>query len=108
MSPQHCFVESLCIENYIHKNTVLLCNPPKNNNNNHLNFFVCNLYLLYRLRWITILGTCYRLGGVVILSVELVPTFGLISDIIILDVDDYYLVCEPLHTECFLQSLPCL
>ena len=46
MSPQHCFVESLCIENYIHKNTVLLCNPPKNNNNNHLNFFVCNLYLL--------------------------------------------------------------
>ena len=36
-----------------------------------------------------------------ILSVDLVPTFGLISDIIILDVDDYYLVCEPLHTECF-------
>ena len=36
-----------------------------------------------------------------ILSVDLVPTFGVISDIIILDVDDYYLVCEPLHTEYF-------
>ena len=35
------------------------------------------------------------------LSVEPYFRFGLIKDIIVLDVDDYFLVCEALETECF-------
>lgn len=57
--------------------------------------------LFYRLRWIEVLGTTYKPGGIVILSVQLQPRFGLISDIIVFDVDNYSLVCEVLHTECF-------
>ena len=32
---------------------------------------------------------------------ELLPTFGLISDIVVFDVDNYFIVCEVLLTECF-------
>ena len=32
---------------------------------------------------------------------ELLPVFGLISDIIVFDVDNFLLVCEKLVTECF-------
>lgn len=35
------------------------------------------------------------------LSVEPFFRFGLIKDVIVLDVDDYFLVCEALETECF-------
>lgn len=35
------------------------------------------------------------------LSVEPLFRFGLIKDVIVLDVDDYFLVCEALETECF-------
>ena len=35
------------------------------------------------------------------LSVEPFFRFGLIKDVIVLDVDDYFLVCEVLETECF-------
>ena len=33
--------------------------------------------------------------------IESLPKFGLITDVIVLDTDDYYLVCEILHTTCF-------
>ena len=32
---------------------------------------------------------------------EITPVFGLISSIIVLEVDDYYFVCEVLITQCF-------
>lgn len=35
------------------------------------------------------------------LTVDLLPSFGLIADILVFDVDNYYLVCEVLYTECF-------
>ena len=35
------------------------------------------------------------------LSVEPFFKFGLIKDVIVLEVDDYFLVCEALETECF-------
>ena len=35
------------------------------------------------------------------LSIEPFFRFGLIKDVIVLDVDDYFLVCEVLETECF-------
>ena len=34
---------------------------------------------------------------------NLLPTFGLVTDIIVLDVDNYFIVCEVLNTECFHQ-----
>ena len=37
----------------------------------------------------------------VVLSLDLLPRFGLIADILVLTVDDYFLVCEVLYTECF-------
>lgn len=40
----------------------------------------------------------YKVGGAVML---LIPTFGLIHEILAFDVDTYYLVCEELHTLCF-------
>ena len=57
--------------------------------------------LSFRVAWIKVLGTTYRSGAIVVLSVDLVPTFGLISDIIIKEVNNYFIVCEILHTECF-------
>ena len=53
------------------------------------------------MNWIEVLGTRYKAGEVVILSVDSVPTFGLITDIIVREVDDYFLVCNQLHTDCF-------
>ena len=61
-----------------------------------------NTYIFVnRLNGIEVLGTRYKCGGIVVLSVNLLPNFGLISDIIILDVDNYFLDCETLHTICF-------
>ena len=59
------------------------------------------MFFVNRLNWIEVLGTCYKCGGIVVLSLNLLPNFGLILDIIILNVDDYFLVCEILHTICF-------
>ena len=46
-------------------------------------------------------GIVYKPGGIVVLEIDLVPTFGIIADILVLDVDNYYLVCEIASTECF-------
>ena len=48
------------------------------------------------------MGTKYKAGGVVVLSVE-DYNFGLIHDVF--NVDDYYLVCEELNTKCFNSHL---
>ena len=45
-----------------------------------------------RLAWIKVLGTTYRTGGVVVLSVDLLPTFGLIADTVIFDVDNNFIM----------------
>ena len=65
------------------------------------NLFSHSIIFFSRLHWIEVLGTIYKPGGVVVLSVDLLPKFGYISDIIVFDVDNYSLVCEVLHTECF-------
>lgn len=55
----------------------------------------------HRLNWIEVLGTKYMSGGVVILSGEPDYSFGLIVDVVVFDVDNYFLVCEILNTDCF-------
>ena len=64
------------------------------------NLFVLLLSILFpsRLNWIEVLGTKYKPGEIVVISVDTVPKFGLISDVIVLDVDNYFIVCEVLHT----------
>ena len=56
------------------------------------------VYFSYRLTWVEISGTVYKLRGVVVLGMDLVPKFGLITDILVFDTDIYYLVCEVLFT----------
>lgn len=46
-------------------------------------------------------GTVYKPNGIVVLDVDLVPTFGIIVDLLVMDVDNCHLVCEILSTECF-------
>ena len=55
----------------------------------------------HRLSWVEIKGTTYKLGSVVVLSMNLVPTFGIIRDIFVFSTDMYYLLCEVFFTECF-------
>ncbi len=55
----------------------------------------------YRTSWFQEKGTLYKPGGVVVLHVDNVPVFGNIIDLFVLTVDDFYFVCEILHTECF-------
>jgi len=43
-------------------------------------------------------GTVYHHGDGVVLKNELLPTFGVIKDVIVLDVDRHYFVCEILIT----------
>ena len=51
--------------------------------------------------WVEILGTTYKPGGIVILSADTLPTFGVISDIIIFNTTNYFLVTQVMHTVCF-------
>ena len=55
----------------------------------------------YRLSWIEVNGTVYKKGVTVILDMDLLPNFGTIVDIVVINTDMYYLVCETLVTDCF-------
>lgn len=58
---------------------------------------------LYRTRSITIHGTTYTIGSVVVLACVSTdqPVFGQIINILIVDVNNTYFVCEVFHTEDF-------
>ena len=56
---------------------------------------------LYRLSWIEVNGTVYKKGVTVILDMDLLPNFGTIVDIVVINTDMYYLVCGTLVTDCF-------
>ena len=43
----------------------------------------------------------YKPGGVVVLEVNVVPVFGIIRNILVVNAEDYYLICEILYTELF-------
>lgn len=62
----------------------------------------CDLFCHHgRVSWIEVSGTVYKKGGIVVLGMDLVPTFGVLKDVIVFHTDMYYLVCELLITECF-------
>ena len=46
------------------------------------------------------MGTTYKPGEIVVLSVDLLTRFGLFADILVFNVD-YFLVCKVLYTEGF-------
>ena len=54
---------------------------------------------LYSLTWVQINGIVYKTGGAVVLRMNLTPVFGVIIDVIVMDVNDYYIVCEEMVTE---------
>lgn len=54
---------------------------------------------LYRTRSATIHGTTYIVGSVIALASDALPIFGEILNILMIDVDDPYFVCEIFHTE---------
>ena len=54
----------------------------------------------HRVSWVEIGSTKYCKGRVVVLESHLLPIFGIIVDIVIHN-SDHYLVCDTLHTECF-------
>lgn len=61
----------------------------------------CKYIIICRLSWVQVDGTTYKQGCVVVTNVNLVPTFGLIKEVIVFETDVYYLVCEILFTEYF-------
>ena len=48
-------------------------------------------------------GLIYKIGYVLVLSMNLSPLFGLIQNIIVHDVNNYYYVCQHLDTVCFCE-----
>ena len=54
-----------------------------------------------RLSWVTVNGITYKPGEIVVLKVDLLPQFGLIINVIAMDVFNFYLVCEVLITHFF-------
>ena len=63
-----------------------------------LHYTIC-----YRITWIQIQGTKYVEGSIVVRnSPEVLPTFGIIINILLITLDEPYLVCEVLRTQEFL------
>ena len=60
-----------------------------------------SFFFVSSISWVQLNGAMYKHGNIVVLSMDDVPTFGVIEDIIVLQTDVYYLVCSLLVTECF-------
>ena len=51
--------------------------------------------------WVDIRGTYYKPGAVVIVHSNLMPQFGLIDEILVIDVEIYFFVYRLFVTDCF-------
>ena len=52
-------------------------------------------------------GITYKPGQIAIISSNLLPQFGMIADIIILDTDNIVIILEKLHTTAFISHFHC-
>ena len=59
------------------------------------------LFNHYRISWLKINGRKFKQGRVIIQEMNLYLKFGLILEVLVFDVDNYFLVCDVLETECF-------
>ena len=59
--------------------------------------------LACRLSWVQVGGSTYHFGDVVVLKYDLLPTFGVIHDLIVFDVTEFFIVAEVLITQCFVD-----
>ena len=66
--------------------------------------YCCSQWIVFlgRISWVCIDGTLYSPNDVVVLSNELLPTFGIIEDILFVD-STHYFVCNKLVTQCFIE-----
>ena len=55
-----------------------------------------------RISWVRIDGTLYCHNDVVVLSNELLPTFGIIEDLLFVNSINYF-ICNKLVTQCFIE-----
>ena len=62
----------------------------------------CTIFLC-RTKWIELKETRYSLGCIVVLNSS--PTFGLLIDILLTDVDEHLFVCETLKLERYAEHL---
>lgn len=56
-------------------------------------------------KWVQIKGTKYSKGSVTVIEANIIPTFGIIVDLLVVDVDICLFVCEVLTTEYFEEHL---
>ena len=63
------------------------------------------LSCFYSVKWVETKGTKYSKGSVIVIEADVVPKFGLIIDLIIVDVDVCLFICEVFTTEHFEEHL---
>ena len=66
-----------------------------------INYYECynHKHCIYtRLKWVSIHGTKYHEGSIITLASNVHPLFGHIIDILVINVDTVYFVCEMLET----------
>ena len=56
-------------------------------------------------KWVQIKGTKYSIGSITVIKTDVIPTFGLVVDLLVVDVDICLFVCEVLETEYFDEHL---
>ena len=67
----------------------------------HVSYTVIVIYL-FRISWLEVSSTHYAPGSVVVISMDhFIPTFAVITDILVQKVDEFYFVCNVLETACF-------
>lgn len=68
-------------------------------------FVVLPLCFSNSVKWVQIKGTRYSKGSVTVIEADIIPTFGLIIDLLMVDVDVCLFVCEVLTSEYFEEHL---
>lgn len=58
---------------------------------------------MYSVKWVQVNGCKYSIGSIVVIETSITPTFGLIIDLIIAEVEKCMLVCEVLNTDKFVE-----
>ena len=69
--------------------------------------YKCLIVNLYprSVKWVQIKGCKYTLGSVIVIKADFIPTFGLIIDLLMVEVDICLFICEVDVTDHFVEHL---